>query len=244
MSDRSVTELLEILSEPLISQSDFNCAFIAAYNFYCDNYHHLYSEISRFIFVDKNKNFHSSEVIKQNLIGILENIDSLLSQFEDLKADVKLENVKTSETSYLNVKNGLTKLYDHISLELIRLDFIGKSLYSVDETKDTVDLLNKEIKVIQKSYTSIKSNLERHKIELVTILGIFASIVITFTGTFSFSNSILSNFDKVSSVRLFLYLILIIGFVTNILFYLFYFLKKISNENSKFNLWFCIMANS
>lgn len=76
--------------------------------------------------------------------------------------------------------------------------------------------LQKEVKGIEKEY--------------ITILGIFAAIVLAFVGSFTFSTSVLNNIAKVNIVELSV-IALIIGIVLfNLIAYLLDFLKEINDK--------------
>ena len=168
--------------------------------------------------------------------------------------------IEFSSEKFDNVKKALNKLFDHISLELIRLDFFNSYLVKIvdadkkvnslflkiiqiTEAQKNVDSLQSEIKKVKVAQSKLNTSIDNHKIEIVTILGIFASIVFAFAGAFSMSNSILSNFANAKSSSLFLYLVLTVGFITNILFYLFSFISKIHDKDSKLNWRFSLVFN-
>lgn len=92
------------------------------------------------------------------------------------------------------------KLYDHFQLNLIQLEnakvasdkAIAESI--VEEKKQ----LYKEVKSIEKEY--------------ITILGIFAAIMLAFVGSFTFATSVLNNIGKVD-VNVLIFVALVIGLV-------------------------------
>ena len=284
MSDKNIVKLLEQISVPLSSSRDCNQAFFVAYGIYGDGYHHYYSEVTRYLLQNQNSDFDNIEKLKQNLPVILDNINILIKQFDDIKTSIESEFFDQEELSkdepalvYFekvgigrkkeftpekleNVKKALNRLYDHISLELIRLDFFNSYLVKIDdadkkvnsllpkikqitEAQKNVDSLQSEIKKVKVAQSKLNTSIDNHKIEIVTILDIFASIVFAFAGAFLMSNSILSNFANAKSSTLFLYLVLTVGFITNILFYLFSFISKIHDKDSKLNWWFSIGFN-
>lgn len=235
MSEKNIVKLLEQISVPLTSSRDCNQAFIVAYDIYSDGYHHSYSEVTRFLLRNQNSEFDNIEKLKQILLFILDNINILIKQFDDIKTSIESEFSNHEKFSkdvpnfvYLekegtdrkiefkpekleNVKKALNKLYDHISLELIRLDFFNSYLVKIDdadkkvnsllpkikqitEAQKNVDSLQSEIKkvkvaqgkvsALQSEISKLKTSIDNHKIEIVTILGIFASIVFAFAGAF------------------------------------------------------------
>lgn len=108
----------------------------------------------------------------------------------------------------------IIKIYDHTQLVNYQIESINKIFAQriVDAKMD----LRKEIKGIEKEY--------------ITILGIFAAIVLAFVGSFTFSTSVLNNIAEVSIVKLSM-VALIIGIIFfNLTAYLIDFLKEINNK--------------
>lgn len=73
--------------------------------------------------------------------------------------------------------------------------------------------------------------MNKQQTQYITILGIFASIVLTFVGGLAFSTSVLSNIDKANACRLVFVMAFIALFFGNILYLLF--LSKISLSKEK-----------
>ncbi|MDY5616190.1 MAG: hypothetical protein SPF34_04680 [Helicobacter sp.] len=183
--------------------------------FYQDNKRHKYSDITLHLF--------SLQHAEQNgKIGNIEkNIEILIG--------------KLSKNDEL-IKNNLLKLQDHVLLEIARLhefslmkEEIEKTSKEVQESKEEIEKTSKEVQESKKSY--------------IVILGIFSSIVLSFVAGLNFSNSILSNMEKVSIYRLIFIVSFIALFIGNILHFLFTFLLKISsNTHLKIN-WLFIGFN-
>ncbi|WP_233704026.1 hypothetical protein [Helicobacter mesocricetorum] len=131
------------------------------------------------------------------------------------------------EEQSTNIKLGLEKLYDHINLECIRLQ---DSDNKINEIKDVSNELDR-------NYKALKQNLNKQQIQYITILGIFASIVLAFVGGLVFSTSVLSNIDKASIYRLLFVIAFIALFFGNILYLLFNFLSKIALVKDDQEAW-------
>lgn len=143
----------------------------------------LYSEISSFIVgLDENER------------GVFStNLDRLLDYVLDGDNDVNLD-----------VRKICIKIYDHFQLNLIQIENARaisevkiKSSVSQAMKIETEDL-HKEVNNIQKEH--------------ITILGIFAAIILAFVGSFTFSTSVLSNVGKVNVFYL-AFIAIIIGSV-------------------------------
>ena len=122
-----------------------------------------------------------------NIVGLDEksrgvfstNVDKLLQYVLDE------ENQVSEDTRKICVK-----LYDHFQLNLIQIEsasVITKAGIAA-AMKDEVEESHKEIKGIQKEY--------------ITILGIFAAIMLAFVGAFTFSTSVLNNLGKADTLEL------------------------------------------
>ena len=117
------------------------------------------------------------------------NVDKLLQYVLD-------EENKVSE----DTRKICVKLYDHFQLNLIQIE--SASVITKDgiatAMRDEVEESHKEIKGIQKEY--------------ITILGIFAAIMLAFVGAFTFSTSVLNNLGKADILEL-VVVALVIGLV-------------------------------
>lgn len=79
----------------------------------------------------------------------------------------------------------------------------------------------------------VEEKLENSQKEYIAILGIFAAVVLAFTGGIAFSTSVLNNIAKVSVYRT-IAVSLVIGLVLlNIVFGLFYYINSLVNKEKK-----------
>lgn len=104
----------------------------------------------------------------------------------------------------------LRKLYDHVNLDIARLEY----------TKRIVDTINESNTITNKELRVVKTKAEQMQKEYVTILGIFSSIVLTFVAGMFFSSAVLSNIDKTTIYRL----VFVMSLIGLMLFNLFHFL--------------------
>lgn len=104
----------------------------------------------------------------------------------------------------------LRKLYDHVNLDIARLEY----------TKRLVDKINESNTITNNELRGVKAKAEQMQKEYVTILGIFSSIVLTFVAGMFFSSAVLSNIDKTTIYRL----VFVMSLIGLMLFNLFHFL--------------------
>ncbi|GAA7674470.1 hypothetical protein JP0148_02280 [Helicobacter pylori] len=173
---------------------------------YEGEYKHKYSKITTII-------LNSTRDKEQAFMMLTQNIKAL----KEIQNNREVESIKPK----------LEKLYDHMNLECIRLqDFDEKMSRVKDVSIRLVDDLNK-------NYKKLSEELNKQQTQYITILGIFASIVLTFVGGLAFSTSVLSNIDKANAYRLVFVMAFIALFFGNILYLLFSFLSKISLSKEK-----------
>ncbi len=154
---------------------------------------------------------------------------------------------KCAEYKWLYRK--LNKLHDHISLEASRIGDLRKhnsELQSrITELKRKEEDLSLNLETVQTVISAIeeKANQTEKKVkkterkledaqrEYITILGIFASIVLAFTGGIAFSTSVLRYMGDVSIYRL-IGVTLIISFILiNIIYILVWLIRDINNKD-------------
>ncbi|PAF47246.1 hypothetical protein BKH41_08170 [Helicobacter sp. 12S02232-10] len=193
-----------------------------------DKFRHSYSAITAYILKDT-----TDEERNETLAKISENLSIIADQ---------LKQSKDSKFCW----NQFYKLQDHINLEVYRLEYyeekilnLKKSLSEEEENLKTLQtqyrIVENNLKNQQDQYKTIENNLKNQQTQYVAILGIFASIILAFVGSFTFSTSVLTNIDKASIYKLVFVMILIGFFVINILYYLFKFVEKISLNGRESN---------
>lgn len=167
----------------------------------------------------------------------LEFVDALNNNAKKIRDSVIVHSTKA--------KKGVEKLYDHIQLETTRLTEEVRRLSELDKkiedynqikkdaekVKEDAEKVKKEVEKMQDELQESQEDIDNMQKEYITILGIFASIVLAFTGGIAFSTSVLNNIASASIYRTII-VTLIIGLVLiNTLFGLFYYVNKLVNED-------------
>ncbi|ELL7169423.1 hypothetical protein Q4K45_001180 [Campylobacter jejuni] len=195
---------------------------------YQEGFKHNYSELTTIILnATKNDPEQDLMILAQNLRGLEEKLNS------------HSQNAKLEIANLQDIKLRIAKFYDHVNLECVRLQDSSEKISRLQNTYKELDKnykeldknykeLDKNYKELDKNYKELSENLNKQQTQYITILGIFASIVLTFVSGLVFSNSILSNIDKASIYRLVFVMAFIALFIGNILYFLFAFLIKIS----------------
>lgn len=99
--------------------------------------------------------------------------------------DRLLEYSLNNENIDKEVQETIIRIYDHCQLAICQADNVHNSF--ITGIEDTKNSLMNQFKGIEKEY--------------ISILGIFASIVLAFVGGLTFSTSVLENIDKASIYR-------------------------------------------
>ena len=165
---------------------------------YVADFRHYYSEIFGIITVIKNDDKYDLQTLAENIRKIF---DGIKSKYESGSGGIDRE-------FFLKAK----KLYDHINLDVARFKYISTVATNLEHT-------------IQKNNENLQKELQK---DYVTILGIFAAVIVAFVSGMTFSTSVLNNIDKVDIRHLTFVVILIALVLFNLLNLLFDFLQKIN----------------
>lgn len=171
---------------------------------------------------------------------IISSIDKIEKTSKDkiLSIDVLMHSMEIAYEYVLNenkyqddFKKCFYKLYDHVVLEILQINYMREI-----ENKGEANNANtiKELKSATLLAQTARNNadeatkrLDNMQKEYITILGIFASIIFAFVAGLTFSTSVLSNIHQASIYRLSFIVCLIGLFITNILHYLYAFIREI-----------------
>lgn len=90
----------------------------------------------------------------------------------------------------------LLKLYDHISIDIVRMNTIEQTKNVTKNFRDTsekIDLISKNSNELEDKIDNLSKKIDSSHIEIVAVLGVFAAIVIGFTGGLDIIGGALSN---------------------------------------------------
>ena len=206
----------------------------------------IYKELEELYYNDGGEEFRHfysdifTIISKINSDANLGNLDNLAISLEQLYGNYeKYYSLKQKPT--IDIKRNLSKLYDHISLETARISLAEDLKRDITSEKSIENITNKTVELekdiettktdIETTKTDMKSRIEKMGREHVAILGIFAAIVITFTGGISFTTSVLDNIHKASIYKTIFVTLLIAFVLINILYILFLYINKIVNND-------------
>ena len=213
-----------------------------------DNFRHYYTDIFAVLtLINGDKSLGNLDILAQNIQTIK---DGYIQKSLDLNGNT------------INVKKEIIKLYDHTNLDIARINYTQRmneeSLSELSKTKLLVALLDDKLKEPEESRQKaiealdanehqlsedIRTSQEKMQNEYITILGIFAAIVLSFTGGITFSSSVLENLHRASIYRI-LGVISLLGFVVINLFWLLIdFIRDINGKSIR-KRWFIILIDA
>lgn len=159
--------------------------------------------------------------------------------------DILAQNIRTLKDVYAKKRNkderlqsSINKLYDHVNLDVSRLTYThriygklrSEAARNRSATEERLTELDKKSKDIEKQMESNRDIQRSMQSQYISILGIFAAIVLAFTGGMTFSGSVLSNLDQSTIYRIVL-ITLILGIVLfNVIWLLMDFIRVINKE--------------
>ncbi|GAA6816225.1 hypothetical protein VN1172_04970 [Helicobacter pylori] len=205
--DKKLEEMIVSLCEKgdLSSQTDQIIKDLK--EIYQGEYRHKYSKITTII-------LNSTRDREQAFMTLTQNIRTL----KEIQDNKEVESIKPK----------LEKLYDHMNLECIRLQDFDEKMSKVK------DVSNKLEDDLNKNYKKLSEELNKQQTQYITILGIFASIVLTFVAGLAFSTSVLSNIDKANAYRLvFVMAFIVLFFWEYFVSAFFFFIKNILIKREK-----------
>ena len=229
----ALNSLSDISPEAALGESEVNefCLFFSQLYGGDPPYRHLYSDICAVMYdALKTDPEHLDDGVPYQARNLANNMD-MIHRAIDAK-DVSVQ-----------VKRSVHKLYDHIELENTRMTYMARQnkaqIESVKKLHDEVESVGAKADEIQKRMrddveevkTNIVSTQESLQRNYVTILGIFAAIVIAFATGSAFSSSVIQAMQSVSIYRLGFVMLALGLFLFDLVMALFYFICRVSTFN-------------
>lgn len=197
-----------------------------------DNYvRHSYFQISATLQEIRNKEAADASILQYNLNLLIEQV--------------------INDREIRPVRDKLFKFYDHCQLEIGRFNYFDSAFWKSDDAKNKYESVTMEfnrtkadvenkLESVNNQTNNLKKVIESSKSEHITILSIFAAIVLASLGGLSFLSSVLKGINEASIFRLVM-ISSICGFVLfNTLFMLLYIASRIIGRSI---YTFCAEAN-
>ena len=143
--------------------------------------------------------------------NLMQNLNRVLEHIEDEKA-----------------KRYIYEIYHFAEYEALRIGHTKKLAGTLGTSlkKSFEDAIKQKTKELE---TQLMRELEKSKTQFITILGIFAAVVMTFAGGLNFSSSVLANIDKAGIFKLLVMASLIAMLIMNLMYFLMNFLRNMND---------------
>lgn len=184
-----------------------------------EDFRHFYSDIFAVLsLIDKDPSLGNIEILSQNMDIIRQGYRSVNSG---------------SDGNPVNIEKQINKLYDHINLEIARMNYFKET---ETRTKMELEKVSATLSQVEDSVSSMEDTIvmaDEMQKQYITILGIFASIVLAFTGGIAFSTSVLENIANAGIYRTVIIAIILAFVLTNVVYILTRFIMEIGNKKSE-----------
>lgn len=184
---------------------------------YSEGFRHNYSEFFPFILeLSKDESGYSLDYLSNNL--------------EALRALVEDDYIK-GEKEFKGLYMPLSKLSDHLNLEIGRYSYYSTSEEKVKDLEKRNRNLQVELKTATQELNDAKKTVSSVQTELISVLSIFAAIVLTFSGSMSLIGSAFTSISNAPGLKV-IFFVLLSGFIVcNIIFLMLYIVGKITGRN-------------
>ena len=220
---QKLIEHIKTMASAIKSEQELENLAIEMKTLYADNFRHSYSDFFPLILeMSKDAKNYNLEFLSNNLMLFRKMIER------------KGEN---GTREYEDLHDPLIKLSDHLNLEIARYNYYSMNEQRGKDTEKIISNIKEEIDKSQERINKTEYNIQEVERDLkqstkdyITILGIFASIVLALTAGISFASSVFENIHQASIYRIAL-ISLFIGLVmVNSLYALFYYIDRLVNS--------------
>lgn len=226
-----------------IDNESLELAIDALRHVYTDDFRHYYSDIFSII-------SGPADIKGEDRICHVEKVAGAFSQ-NISRLNEKIERLPNCKEN-CSLKKCFPKFFDHATLEIGRLEYnntqIDQHLKEIKEIQESVAAAEKKVQSQsskvdrqEKSVTEVRDDVSKTKEKLadsqreyITILGIFAAIVLVFNGAIGFSSSAIEAIVREGNFANLLFIVLIVGEILfNTVFILLTFIWKMSRQEKK-----------
>lgn len=159
------------------------------------------------------------------------NLDYLSDNLENIRSYIEQDFISGTK-EFESIYNPLNKLCDNINLEIGRWNYYSQNEQKIEDIKSQSMSLNESMSSATKELERASKQAATIQTELIAVLSIFAAIVVTFSGGFTFLGSVMSSISGVEYYEVVVLVAVICGMVIfNTIFLLMYLVGKITDRN-------------
>lgn len=190
--------------------------------------------------------FYSTNNVRHSYFRISAVLQEIRSQKSNEAADTSLletnlqiffdEVIKDRE--FQKIKKQLYKLYDHCELEISRYSYFDSIFWKGEQAKienarlsDSIKSTGVDMRKLQEKAKILQINIDNTKSEQITILSIFAAIMLAGLGSFAALGGALTNINSISMYKFFACTAFIGLILFNVVTALIYMITRIIGRN-------------
>jgi len=160
-----------------------------------------------------------------------ESLDFLGDNLESIRAYIE-EDFVSGKKEFEDIYDQLNKLCDHLTLEIGRWNYYSKNEQKIEDLNAKTAALNVNIDNASRELQKASKQASSIQTELIAVLSIFAAIVVTFSGGFTFLGGVMTSIGNVDDYEIVVLVAIICGMVIfNTIFLLMYLVGKITERN-------------
>jgi len=213
----------------LNNDSPEKCANLVR-DFYKNNRRHRYSAVSEYLFRAEGG----------------DDVDYCIKACEDLMGNFPMDKLDGAGREQCIQK--LHKLVDHMKLERLRFKQLDQHKTNIDELsrsvseeRKRVETLKNEAAQLKNETISMEKKLDDQKFGIVGVIGIFAGIIMAFSGTFTLIGNAVANLNTFNVYNISFTTILLGLVLTDVVVTLFYCIFKILGREVKITFFIFIV---
>lgn len=159
--------------------------------------------------------------------------DVLSAHITSIKNEAKiiLEGSGRSSKQCAEIEKRIFKLCDHVDLECLRIARIDNVEYIGRAATSELSDADGKLKETEERAKELEKRVSQFHDQSIAILGIFAGLVVTFSGAIQFVSSSLGNLSDASAINITFFVSLSFFFLFNVIFLLMYCISKISGKS-------------
>lgn len=159
--------------------------------------------------------------------------DALSSHITAIRsaADAFLKRSDKEESQSTEIKKRIFKLCDHIDLECLRIARIDRVEYIGKTASNELSAADGKLRETEERAKELDKRVSQYHDQSIAILGIFAGLVVTFSGAIQFLSSSFENLSDASAMNITLFVSLSFFFLFNVIFLLMYCISKIAGKS-------------
>lgn len=166
------------------------------------------------------------------------NVEYLSNNLETIRNILEMD-FSDGTKKYDDIYDQFTKLCDHLNLQISEMSVFQRNEHKINDAKIELESVQAELENARDELRSAQTELEKAnktagslQTELITVLSIFAAIVMTLSGGFSFLGSVMTSIASADYIEEVVLVAMICGMVIfNTIFLMMYLVGKLTEKN-------------